>query len=254
MIKMPQLIHANWRAPVNVHAVVSTRQGGVSDAPWESLNLGKHVGDAPESVAINRQFLQTALNAVSPAAEPQWLNQVHGTHIIEAETDPAIRQHYAPDADAVTTTEKNLPCVVMTADCLPVFFCDGTGSRVAVAHAGWRGLCDGILEATLEKFPQPSDVVVWLGPAIGPDAFEVGAEVREAFMAHLATTEIAFRPSQNQGRWMADIYQLARLRLNAAGVTKITGGDFCTHTDPEQFFSYRRDGQTGRMASVIWIS
>lgn len=246
------LIHADWPAPPGVHAVVTTRHGGVSAAPWQSLNLGRHVGDDVVAVHENRTRLLAALQAIAPCGAPQWLSQVHGVTVVEA--DAGRQTDWVPDADAVTTTVKNLPCVVMTADCLPVFFCDRQGSRVAVAHAGWRGLCDGVLEATLSHFPDKADVIAWLGPAIGPEAFEVGPEVREAFMAHLPASMEAFRPSPNAGRWLADIYTLARQRLAAAGVSAVHGGSFCTVTEVDRFFSYRRDGRTGRMASVIWIA
>lgn len=255
------LIHADWPAPANVQAVVSTRIGGVSIAPWDSLNLGTHVADDPADVADNREQLLCALQKISACAAPQWLNQVHGTVVIEADRDVQQRLHHAPDADAVTTTERGLPCVVMTADCLPVFFCDQAGTRVAVAHAGWRGLCDGVLEATLATFSDASTVLAWMGPAIGPEKFEVGEEVRRAFVEKPAEKQAdrqaavlaCFQPSHNAGRWMADIYALARLRLQAAGVKSVHGGGLCTVTDSKRFFSYRRDGRTGRMASVIWL-
>ncbi len=244
------LIRPDWPAPSKVFAAVSTRQGGVSAAPYASLNLGTHVGDAPEAVAENRVRLLQALGQ----APAQWLNQVHGTVVVEAEADPARRAAWVPDADAVTTAQAGLPCVVMTADCLPVFFCDRAATRVAVAHAGWRGLCDGVLEATLARFSDPAQVLCWLGPAIGPQAFEVGAEVRAAFMAQDAGAEACFRPAPAAGKFLADIYALARLRLQAAGVSAVYGGDFCTVSDSARFFSYRRDGRTGRMASVIWLA
>lgn len=242
----------DWPAPRNVHAVVTTRAGGVSAPPWDSLNLGMHVGDDPAHVRSNRERLLQSLQGIAACASPQWLNQVHGICVVEAEPDAVRRVMHVPDADAVTTTKPGLPCVVMTADCLPVFFCDRRGDRVAVAHAGWRGLCDGILEATLQSFPDPSQVMAWLGPAIGPDAFEVGSEVRAAFLAQNPQAAGAFRASPNAGRWLANIYGLARLRLERAGVGAIYGGGLCTVRDPARFFSYRRDGQTGRMASVIW--
>lgn len=248
------LLRPEWPAPAVVQAVVTTRAGGVSPAPWDSLNLGTHVGDDPARVAENRARLEAALTAIAPCGTPQWLNQVHGTVVVEAEPEAARRARFVPAADAVTTTVPGLPCVVMTADCLPVFFCDRAGTRVAVAHAGWRGLCDGVLEATVARFAVPSDVLAWLGPAIGPAAFEVGEEVRAAFLAQDAGVASAFRPSPHAGRWLADIYALARARLAAVGVTAVSGGGLCTVTDREQFFSYRRDGQTGRMASVIWLA
>lgn len=250
----PRLLRPDWAAPARVHAAVTTRHGGVSPAPWASLNLGMHVGDDPARVRENRARLQAALTAIAPARSPQWLNQVHGTRIVEAEPDAARRQDFLPDADAVTTALAQLPCVVMTADCLPVFFCDREATRVAVAHAGWRGLCEGVLEATVAVFPDPARVMAWLGPAIGPAAFEVGDEVRAAFLARQSEATACFRPSPNAGRFLADIYGLARLRLAVAGVTAVSGGGLCTFTDSERFFSYRRDGQTGRMASVIWLA
>ncbi len=253
MSKLP-LIQADWPAPPHVHAVVTTRAGGVSAAPWNSLNLGAHVADDAGAVRENRARLLHALQAIAPCGEPQWLNQVHGVAVVAAEKNVDRRCHYAPDADATFTREKGLPCVVMTADCLPVFFTDRAGTQVAVAHAGWRGLCDGVLEATLKKFSEPADVLAWMGPAIGPEKFEVGEEVRAAFMEQQSQAENCFRPASSAGKWLADIYALARLRLAAAGVQFVYGGGFCTVTDDVRFFSYRRDGKTGRMASVIWLS
>lgn len=247
------LLSPAWDAPPGVHAVVTTRDGGVSAAPWDSLNLGTHVGDTPAHVLENRARLQLALQEIAPCATPQWLNQVHGIAVVDAEPDAEKRRLWVPDADAVTTTLAGVPCVVMTADCLPVFFCDADGTRVAVAHAGWRGLCDGVLEATLRRFAAPERVLAWLGPAIGPARFEVGEEVRAAFVARDADTDAAFVPSANAGRWLADIYALAACRLRKAGVRSISGGGLCTVNDSRRFFSYRRDGRTGRMASVIWI-
>lgn len=252
MTTIPLLV-PDWPAPARVHAAVTTRIGGVSNTPWASLNLGDHVDDDPAHVAANRQRLWQALQAIAPCGQPQWLKQVHGLTVLDAAPDPAQR-HTAPAADAVTTTLGGIPCVVMTADCLPVFFCDRSGSRVAVAHAGWRGLCEGVLEATLARFADPAQVLCWLGPAIGPDAFEVGPEVQAAFVARDPAAASAFRPGV-PGKYLANIYQLARQRLQAAGVpaSAITGGDLCTVTNAERFYSYRRDGRTGRMASVIWL-
>lgn len=249
-----QFLRAEWPAPAHVHAVVTTRTGGVSLPPWDSLNLGLHVGDDPAHVAQNRERLLAALRDIAPAGSPQWLNQVHGTEVVEAETDAGRRAAWTPDADAVGTGERGIPCMVMTADCLPVFFTDTAGSRVAVAHAGWRGLCNGVLEATVATFPEPSTVLAWLGPAIGPDAFEVGEEVRHAFLSQHIAASACFRPSRSPGRWLADIYALARLRLGHARVTQVFGGGLCTVAGKDRFFSYRRDGQTGRMAAAIWIA
>lgn len=245
------LIIPDWPVPAHVRAAVTTRNGGVSAVPYNSLNLGTHVNDEPPAVATNRARLLEALNRIASCENAQWLNQVHGITVIEAEADADKRLGFVPDADAVTTTQKGLPCVVMTADCLPVFFTDKQGTRVAVAHAGWRGLCDGVLEATLACFDNPKDVLCYLGPAIGPEAFEVGAEVRAAFVAKHAEASDAFVLQAN-GKYLADIYALARLRLK--GVAGIYGGSDCTVSDKDRFFSYRRDGQTGRLASVIWLS
>ena len=237
-------ITPDWPAPANVKAVVTTRDGGCSTGPYQGLNLGDHVGDDPAAVMANRQSLADKFKL---SKTPQWLSQIHGIRVVKAVGDGAV-----PEADACWSDEAGQPCVVMTADCLPVFFCDRQGEKVAVAHAGWRGLADGVLEQTLSLFTDPSEVIAWFGPAIGPDAFEVGGEVREQFCLALPESETAFKPSTNPGKWFADIYQLARLRLQRAGVTDISGGQFCTYSDSERFYSYRRDGVTGRMASIIW--
>jgi YfiH family protein len=240
------LIWADWPAPASVKAVTTTRTGGVSEAPYNQLNLGDHVGDDPVSVATNRQRLLTHLNLQQPA---QWLKQVHGTQVIEAQSDSIVRE-----ADALFSRDKGVACVIMTADCLPVFLTNSDGSQVAAAHAGWRGLVSGVLEATVATFEQPNSLYAWLGPAIGPEAFEVGQEVYDAFVADMPEAEAAFKVSPSHSdRWLADIYQLARLRLQRAGVTAIYGGDFCTFSDADRFYSYRREAVTGRMASLIWI-
>jgi len=238
-----ELIQADWQVPGKVRAITTTRSGGNSKTPFDSLNLGDHVDDDPGAVAENRQQL---INELKLTQQPQWLQQVHGTVVVKADDQGSV-----PVADACWSDQPGQACIVMTADCLPVFFSDG--NRVAVAHAGWRGLADGVLEKTLDVFPQAAAVHCWLGPAIGPKAFEVGGEVREQFCQQQADAEQAFVPSTAEGKWLADIYQLARLRLQRAGVQHISGGDHCTFTDEQRFFSYRRDGQTGRMASVIWL-
>ena len=239
-------IKPNWPAPASVRAYVSTRLGGVSEMPFNSLNLGSHVNDDISHVQKNRQLFASYI------AMPEsivWLNQVHGTDVV------TLPCHALPDkADAAFSDTKQQVCAVLTADCLPVFFCNTAGTQVAVAHAGWRGLCSGVLESTLKCFDNPNDVMVWLGPAIGPNAFEVGEEVREAFVSILPEAKNAFQKSKEKGKWLADIYLLARQRLVAAGVNNIYGGDYCTVTDEERFFSYRRENKTGRMASVIWIN
>ncbi|MDO8331420.1 MAG: peptidoglycan editing factor PgeF [Fluviicoccus sp.] len=247
------LILPDWPAPANVRAVVTTRQGGVSQAPYDSFNLAFHVGDEAPAVVDNRRQLFTRLNDIAPCGPPQWLQQVHGTEVVDAFSEPKKRAQLVPEADAVTTTQRGLPCVVMTADCLPVFFCNETGTRVAVAHAGWRGLCHGVLENTLAKFESPAEVLCWLGPAIGPDAFEVGEDVRQAFLAVDPSAASAFDATAQPGKYLADIYELARQRLTRAGVGMVSGGGLCTYTDAARFYSYRRNSQTGRMASVIWL-
>lgn len=241
----PELLLPDWPAPAHVRAVISTRRGGVSRPPYDSLNLGDHVGDDPVAVAKNRERLQRAAGA---PATPLWLNQVHGTRVLDCASTTTDRE-----ADASIAAHPGQVCVVMTADCLPLLICNRAGTRVAAAHAGWRGLADGVLEATLARFDDPAEqLLVWLGPAIGPAAFEVGAEVRARFLQDDPRADNAFRPGR-PGHWLADIYQLARLRLQRVGVGFIGGGDYCTVTDRERFFSYRRDGVTGRMASMIWM-
>ncbi|EJM66234.1 peptidoglycan editing factor PgeF [Pseudomonas sp. GM55] len=233
----------DWPAPAGVKACVTTRAGGVSVAPFDSLNLGDHVDDSPEAVAENRRRLTDHFSI-----RPAWLQQVHG--IAVAHADPGR----VDTADASWTSTPGIACTAMTADCLPTLFCDRAGTRVAAAHAGWRGLAAGVLEATLDSLAvPPAEVLVWLGPAIGPQAFEVGPEVRETFVQQLSQAAEAFVPSQNPGKFMADIYRLARLRLAARGVTAVYGGGFCTVTDP-RFFSYRRNPRTGRFASLIWLT
>jgi YfiH family protein len=242
-LQQEHLIVPDWPAPPGVHALQTTRLGGVSLPPYDSLNLGMHVGDDPLAVASNRHSLSRWL-----PSEPVWLEQVHGTAVLLAE---GASCH--PLADACVTRKKNTVCVVMTADCLPVLLCDQAGTVVGVAHAGWRGLADGVIEATVKVMAAAgTELMAWLGPAIGPNAFEVGAEVREAFLAHDPASGSAFTP--RAGKYLADIYGLARQRLRATGITKIHGGGFSTHGDRERFFSYRRDGRTGRMGTFIWLS
>jgi len=240
------LILPDWPAPGRVRAVSTTRHGGVSLSPYDSLNLGDHVGDAPEQVAANRRRLRQVLEL---AAEPAWLNQVHGNTVVAAE------QVTAPvEADAACTRQAGPVCVVMTADCLPVLLCDRAGTCVAIAHGGWRGLAGGIIGATVAGMDcAPSELMAWLGPAIGPAAFEVGAEVRQAFLELDPGNAGCFQVSP-AGRWLADIYELARRQLRALGISAIYGGGWCTFGEREHFFSYRRDGRTGRMASLIWLA
>lgn len=239
----------DWPAPATVNAVCTTRAGGVSAAPFDSLNLGDHVGDVPLQVARNRQQVGEILGLPT---EPLWLEQVHGTVVSDMNAGSCY-----PQADASVAFKARQVSVVMTADCLPVLFCNREGTRVAAAHAGWRGLCNGMLEETIQAMDCPADqLLVWLGPAIGPDEFEVGEEVRAAFMAQDEQAISAFRAGPQAGKWQADIYTLARQRLQAQGVEAgaIYGGDHCTVSEPQRFFSYRRDQKTGRMGSFIWLS
>jgi polyphenol oxidase len=244
-MSLPQdWIAPDWPAPPQVRALVTTRGGGVSRGSHASLNLGGHVGDLPAAVERNRGVLARHL-----PSEPLWLQQVHGTTVVRAdEASPGV------EADAAFTRRAGVVCAVMTADCLPVLLCDRGGSVVAAAHAGWRGLVAGVLERTVEAMDvEPADLMAWLGPAIGPKAFEVGDEVRVAFCAHDPIAADAFVAGVRPGKWMADIDSLARQRLRAAGVGRIDGGGVCTVADPERFYSYRRDGVTGRFASLVWI-
>ena len=240
-------LRPHWAAPAHVHALPTTRQGGVSQPPYASFNLGAHVGDDPAAVAANRALLRQQL-----PAEPAWLNQVHGIHVVDAASVAGT----PVDADASFSRTPGVVCAVMTADCLPVLFTDRAGSVVAAAHAGWRGLLAGVLEATLAAMACPAhEVLAWCGPAISRDAFEVGSEVRAAFVAHNPAAAAAFSPLPD-GKWLADLPGLARQRLLAAGVpdNQCVDSELCTVIEREQFFSYRRDGCTGRMASLIWLA
>ncbi len=238
------ILYPDWPVHARVRAAQSLRLGGVSQGPFEALNLGAHVGDAPEAVAENRSRLRRVLDL---PAEPLWLEQVHGIEVIDADSDVSRR------ADAVVTAQSATVCVIQTADCLPVLFADSKASRVAAAHAGWRGLAAGVLEATVQAMDRPAEsLIAWFGPAIGVEAFEVGSEVRDAFVAHDDAAAAAFAPNA-RGRWQADIYLLARQRLAAIGVDRIYGGGWCTYLDSKRFFSHRRDGRSGRMATLVWL-
>lgn len=240
-----QLIEADWPAPKNVRAVATTRIGGVSVGPYASSNLGAHVGDDARAVSENRQRLRTTLGL---PREPLWLNQVHGTAVVEA-----LPHDAPPTADASFARSPGHACAVLTADCLPVLFCDLDGTRVAAAHAGWRGLAGGVLDSALRAMGvAPDRVLAWLGPAIEQDMFEVGAEVREQFVARSADNAHAFEVNA-RGRWQADLYDLARRELARLGVAQVFGGGFRCYADRDRFFSYRRDGTTGRMATLVWM-
>lgn len=286
---MPDWITPDWPAPPQVKAAATLRTGGVSEGPFASLNLGAHVGDDPAAVAENRRLLVAALDL---PAEPMWLNQVHGINVVAASAQPraltaagsvapgaaALQTHVAAkgdvnepgaagehsavnatlsasllSADASFATSPGAVCVVMTADCLPVLFCDRQGTRIAAAHAGWRGLAGGVLGATIRALDvPPAQLMAWLGPAIEQEAFEVGEEVRERFLELGADNSVAFQ-SNARGRWQADLYQLARNELARLGVTAVHGGGFQCFADSKRFFSYRRENRTGRMATLVWL-
>lgn len=244
--ELPLLI-PDWPVPPNVRAAQTLRGGGVSGAPYDSLNLGGHVGDDPVAVTENRARLRRAL-ALNEA--PRWLSQVHGTVVVDAGNAAA-----GVSADAAWSGRAGVVCAVQTADCLPVLFCDRSGQHVAAAHAGWRGLAGGVLEATVgalcARGVAAGNLMAWLGPAIGPTAFEVGDEVRTAFVDVDPETAAAFVAGA-PGKWFADLFQLARRRLAACGVAAIYGGGVCTFSDAERFFSHRRDKISGRQATLIW--
>ena len=250
------IVTPDWPAPVTVRAAISTRVGGFSTKSWDSLNLAFHVGDDSQAVTKNWQKLADYLGFES---SPQLLNQVHGTDLVEALCDGEI-----PTADGCFSHVPGQVCTVMTADCLPILLCNTAGTEVAAVHAGWRGLAAGIVDRAMSCFSSPPDqLMAYLGPAISQQYFEVGAEVRETFLAstnrQISRNRISdcFIKKTSKGddkKWMADLYGLARVALNDMGVEQIYGGEFCTYDDVKHSYSYRRDGQTGRMASLIWIS
>jgi len=249
---MPGAIHVTddwiipeWPVAAAVRAITTTRQGGVSQGRYASMNPAAHVDDDPAAVMTNRQTLQQALGLPGP---PVWLQQVHGTEVVNAATAKG-----SPMADAAWCSQPGIVCAVLTADCLPVLLADTAGQCVAAIHAGWRGLAAGVIEQAVIAMGRPGETLLaWLGPAIGPLAFRVGDEVRDAFMVHDQEANGAFRQGSD-GAWFADLYQLARQRLADCGVTAVYGGEYCSFTDPERFYSYRRDGATGRMATLIWL-
>lgn len=241
LMNKDNFIFPNWNAPQNVHAVMTTRLGGMSQLPFDSFNLATHVQDNLDAVLENRRLLKTTLNLPS---EPFWLEQIHSNTVVEASTDLIL-----PKADASFTAQKNVVCVVMTADCLPVLLCSKDGEKIAAVHAGWRGLESGIISKTVEAL-QTTDLTVWFGAAIGAECFEVGDDVLNAFLQKSANYSVAFK--ENGTQWLCDIYQLARIELTHLGITDIFGGEFCTVSDSARFYSYRRDKQTGRMATLIW--
>lgn len=240
-----QVIVPDWELPAHIRALCTTRHGGVSVDGFSALNLADHVGDNPEHVRQNRARLVQSL--ILPG-QPQWLQQTHSIRAIDLDRDDSR------NGDAAYTSSAGTIAVVLTADCLPVLFCNTDGSEVAAAHAGWRGLLNGVLEQTVGHMSSaPDDLLVWLGPAIGPKQFEVGEEVREAFKQHSADNTAFFTATQ-PGHYLADLYAIARLRLNKLGIRHISGGEYCTYSDSDAFFSYRRERNTGRQASLIYIN
>lgn len=236
----------NWNAPQHIQAFTTVRNGGVSKAPFDSFNLGSHVNDNINDVLQNRKLLAEKFQLPHM---PLFLTQTHSTRVIRL---PYSGNDF--EADAVYTNQPNQVCLIMTADCLPALFVSEDGKEIAAAHAGWRGLCDGVLEATVAEFDcKPDNISVWLGPAIGPNAFQVGIDVIEQFCAFDPDAKEAFiKDTSTSGKFLGNLYQIAKQRLNKLGIINIWGGEHCTYTEKEQFFSYRRDKQTGRMASLIW--
>lgn len=242
---MNNFITPDWPAPAKIKAFTTTRAGGFSCAPFDGFNLAMHVGDSFENVKRNREYLREVLQLPH---EPFWLSQAHSTTVVEAKRKPLNLI-----ADASFTREINTVCAILTADCLPLLICDQNANCVAAVHAGWKGLLGGIIEETLKALKIPGeDLLVWLGPAIGASVYEVGEEVREKFIAHDSNAEIAFH-ALSKDKYLMDIYSLARQRLAHQNITRVYGGEFCTLTQKDKFFSYRRDKETGRMASLIWI-
>lgn len=242
-------IYPNWNAPYQVHAVTTLRTNGFSQSPYDGFNLSYRVGDDPSAVSANRMQLRQELNLHH---DPIWLKQTHSNKIICAD-------HALPyvEADASYTTKTNVVCVVLTADCLPIILCNKTGTKIAAIHAGWKGLAASIIENTIKILTtNPENLLAWLGPAIGSNAFEVGADVYDKFMQHDPRSESAFQ-TISADKWLTNIYTLARQRLTSCGIinTNIYGGEYCTYSDNKKFFSYRRDGgKTGRMASLVWLA
>ena len=244
-LESPGFITPVWPAPANVHALATLRAGGCSSGPFSSFNLAAHTGDDAATVQRNRTLLREHFGL---PAEPVWLQQVHSNRIVTAEPDET-----GAEADGSWTSSVGHVCVVMTADCLPVLICDQYGSKVAAVHAGWRGLHAGVISHAISMLEtDPVELMVWLGPAIGPRAFEVGPEVLRAFTDSNGENTSAFRQTDDQ-HWLCDLYQLARIELSSQGITSVFGGNECTFTDEKRFYSYRRDGNTGRMASLIWL-
>lgn len=243
LLQDSDLILPDWPAPAGVRAFVTTRSGGLSVGPYASFNLGEHVGDDPDAVAGNRKRLRALL-----PEEPVWLRQVHGNRVIVADREAGV-----PEADASVTERPETVLAIQIADCMPVLLCDRAGTVAGAAHAGWRGLSSGVIENTMQAMQRPGDsLLAYLGPAIGPGNFEVGVEVRETFVAHDPRAAAHFQEKAD-GKYLADLYGLARQRLARLGITEVYGGSFCTVAEKDCFFSYRRDRTTGRMAALVWL-
>ena len=239
-------IEPDWPAPSRVRAISTVRVGGASTGPYAAMNLGDHVGDDPFAVARNRAILRERLDL---PAEPHWLCQVHGCDLVRTAEHPGGCR-----ADAAMASAPGQVCAVLTADCLPLLLCDQAGTRVAAVHAGWRGLAAGVVEKAVAALGvPPAEILCWLGPAIGPGAFEVGAEVRQQLLSGGGETAACAFVPRRDGKWLANLYELARRRLARIGAERVWGGDWCTYSNARRFFSYRRDGATGRMASLIWL-
>ena len=245
----PDFIVPEWPAPAGIRAVFTLRTGGVSRAPFETFNVAAHVGDDPDAVAANRAVLRATL---ALPAEPAWLAQVHGKQVVDLDRQTSLESQPPGQGDAAVSRTPGRVCAIQVADCMPVLLATEDGSRVGAAHAGWRGLAGGVLEATVRAMDTPpAQLLAWMGPAIGQAHFEVGAEVRAAFLAADSAAAAAFIPNE-RGRWQCDLHALARRRLAALGLTSVHGGGWCTYSDAVRFFSYRRDGRCGRMAALIW--
>lgn len=245
---LPDLILPDWPAPPGIHAAFTLRSRGVSRSPFDSFNVAAHVGDDPRAVAENRASLRASLQL---PAEPAWLEQVHGHQVVDLDSQRSVGSLGPADATVAHTPGK--VCAIQVADCMPMLFAAADGSAVGAAHAGWRGLAGGVLEATVRAMnTPPARLLAWMGPAIGQVHFEVGEEVRASFVSDDAAAAAAFIPNE-RGRWQCDLYALARRKLAALGVPSVHGGSWCTYADAGRFFSYRRDGRCGRMAAVVWI-
>lgn len=246
-ISKPDFIVPDWPSPAGIRAAFTLRSGGVSAPPFDTCNIAAHVGDDSSAIAGNRARLRESL---ALPAEPVWLEQVHGHRVVDLDSQTS-HASLGP-ADAAITRSRSRVCAIQVADCLPVLFAAADGSVIGAAHAGWRGLAGGVLESTACAMKVPAgELMAWMGPAIGPAHFEVGEEVRAAFLAADSGASAAFTANE-RGRWQCDLYALARRRLAAMGVTAIYGGGWCTYADAARFFSYRRDGRCGRMAALIW--